>query len=283
VNLCKLVVENISSASGGLGPFSNFFSTNRATPKGVAYFIPSASENKMFTKRKVFLTPTGISFSGQIDLLFQFERYRKIFYMIQFLAFIKIPGRSSRLIFTLFIGLFLNSCSNRTTTPVGSIETKYGEILFKFHPETPRHKARFIALANAHYWDSLTFNRIVPNFVIQGGCPDVPEGFAGSPHLEQPEFHDSLRHIYGAVGAGRDDNPEMKSAVCQFYLVQNKKGLARLDGKYTVFGQLIKGFEVMDSIAHLTRDKQDQPLSPVSIKIRIKKLRKTEASKLGLI
>jgi len=194
--------------------------------------------------------------------------------MIQFSGSIKINRPFKGLVFALVSGLYFSSCSNRSTIPVGSIETKYGEILFKFHPQTPRHKARFIALANAHYWDSLTFNRIVPNFVIQGGCPDVPEGFAGSPHLEQPEFHDSLRHIYGAVGAGRDDNPEMKSAVCQFYLVQSKKGLARLDGKYTVFGQMVKGFEVMDSIAHLPRDKQDQPLEPVSIKVRVRYLKK---------
>jgi len=56
MNLCKLVVENISSPRG-LGTFFNFFSTNRATPKGVAYFIPNAPENKMFTKRKAFFNP----------------------------------------------------------------------------------------------------------------------------------------------------------------------------------------------------------------------------------
>ncbi len=149
------------------------------------------------------------------------------------------------------------------------ITTPKGEIVFILYDETPRHKASFIRLVNEHYFDSLTFNRVIDNFVAQGGCPDTPEGFAGSPYLLDPEFHPQLRHVYGAVGAGRDNNPEMRSAGCQFYIVQNKEGLPRLDDKYTVFGQVIKGMDVVDQIVRVETDSLDEPLVPVTLKIEI--------------
>ena len=161
--------------------------------------------------------------------------------------------------------LIFSACQS---TSIVRIETPYGAIRFAFHKECKRHKARFLALVRAGYWDSLSFNRVVPNFVIQGGCPDTDAGFSGSPHLEEAELFPQLKHVYGAVGAGRDDNPEKRSAVCQFYIVQNPLGLARLDGKYTVFGQVIEGMQVVDSIARMPRDKNDQPL--VRIPIRVK-------------
>ncbi len=171
----------------------------------------------------------------------------------------------------LLIPICLVSCSPKAGKQilVGQITTPKGEILFRFHEKTPRHNESFRKLAEAHYWDSLTFNRVIPNFVAQGGCPDTKEGFSGSPYLLEPEFDDSLRHVYGSVGAGRDDNPEMKSAGCQFYIVQNKNGLHRLDKKYTVFGQVIKGMDIIDALVNTPRDSIDAPLKPVPIKVRV--------------
>lgn len=134
---------------------------------------------------------------------------------------------------------------------------------------TPRHKASFLKLAGEGYWDSLTFNRVIPNFVAQGGCPDTREGFGNSPYLLDPEFVDTLRHVYGAVGAGRDDNPQMRSAGCQFYIVQNRKGLPKLDGKYTVFGKVIKGMDVVDAIVAVPRDSSDQPLNRITMDVNV--------------
>lgn len=165
--------------------------------------------------------------------------------------------------------LFLLSCT--AGYELIQISTPKGNIWFRFHRQTPRHREAFIRLARQHYWDSLSFNRVIPDFVAQGGCPDTPEGFGNSPYLLDPEFHDSLKHVYGAVGAGRDDNPGKRSATCQFYIVQNRKGLPRLDGKYTVFGQVVKGMDVVDSICHVTRDKSDQPLVKIPTTIRVKK------------
>jgi len=114
------------------------------------------------------------------------------------------------------------------THQVGRIVTPLGEIRFLLDDRAPNHKAAFLRLAATQYWDTLTFNRVIPNFVAQGGCPDTPEGFGHFPELLQPEFHDSLKHTYGAVGAGRDDNPGKVDPGCQFYIVANRQGLARL-------------------------------------------------------
>jgi peptidyl-prolyl cis-trans isomerase B (cyclophilin B) len=157
---------------------------------------------------------------------------------------------------------------------IGQIKTPQGEILIWLYDQTPKHKASFIQLAKAGYWDSFTFNRVVPNFVIQGGCPDTPEGFKDTTMLLKPEFVPKIRHEYGAFAAGRDDNPDMLSARCQFYIVQNKKGLARLDDKYTVYGKVIKGMDVVDKIVNLPRDKQDAPFTPVTMDVNIIKVKK---------
>jgi peptidyl-prolyl cis-trans isomerase B (cyclophilin B) len=152
---------------------------------------------------------------------------------------------------------------------VGRIRTDLGEILFVLHDQTPRHKASFIQLAAEHYWDSLTFNRVIKDFVAQGGCPDTPQGFGNFPNLLAPEFDDSLRHIYGAVGAGTDGNAQKLDPGCQFYIVANQKGLARLDGNYTVFGQVFKGMDVVEAIVSVPKDSSDNPLTPIRLHIDV--------------
>ena len=172
--------------------------------------------------------------------------------------------------------VFLISCSqgkkSQITYDVGQIQTPMGEMMFTLSDLTPNHKASFIKLANEHYWDTLTFNRVIKDFVIQGGCPDTPEGFSKSPYLIKPEFHDSLRHIYGAVGIGRDDNPEKLSAGCQFYIVHNKEGIPRLDGNYMIIGQVFKGREVLDAIGNVATDTLDTPLVPITLKVNVLKM-----------
>jgi peptidyl-prolyl cis-trans isomerase B (cyclophilin B) len=154
-------------------------------------------------------------------------------------------------------------------TPVGKIVTPYGDIIIELDDRTPNHKASFIELAKAGYWDSLTFNRVVPNFVAQGGCPDTEEGFNDPEYLLAPEFVPELKHVYGAVGAGRDGNPDKLSARCQFYIVQNPDGIPRLDGDYTIFGQVIKGMDVIEQIVRMKRDSKDEPVKPITMTISI--------------
>ena len=183
----------------------------------------------------------------------------------------------------VFTAIILFSCSTKQkeTYQVGQIKTDMGEILFWMYDETPNHKASFIHLANANYWDTLTFNRVINNFVIQGGCPDTPEGFTDSTYLLKPEFRDSIRHVYGAVGIGRDNNPEKLSATCQFYIVQNKNGLARLDGDYMIFGKVFKGMEVVEAIASVKTDSTDAPLMPIKLDVNVITLTADELKKMG--
>jgi peptidyl-prolyl cis-trans isomerase B (cyclophilin B) len=185
-----------------------------------------------------------------------------------------IPILYFQLIFLMF--------QSSESVPIGKIDTPLGEIWITLDDRTPNHKASFIRLAEAGYWDSLSFNRVIPNFVAQGGCPDTPEGFTDPEYLLEPEFHPELTHVYGAVGAGRDDNPGKLSARCQFYIVQNPQGLHRLDGDYTVFGQVIKGMDIVDRMVSVQRDQQDQPLNPILMDINILYLSQNEYTNLIL-
>lgn len=164
------------------------------------------------------------------------------------------------------------TCNAQITYEVGEIKTPNGDILVWLHDETPNHKTSFIQLANEGYWDSLSFNRVIPDFVVQGGCPDTPAGFNDPEYLLEPEFHKDLTHMYGALGAGRDGNAEKLSARCQFYIVQNKKGEHRLDGDYTIFGKVIKGMDIVDTIVQVERDSTDQPLTPITLDVNIIKM-----------
>ncbi len=186
----------------------------------------------------------------------------------------------------IFLCLFsLVSCGSSKTTivkyPIGQIKTEMGEMLFWLHDETPIHKESFIRLATENYWDTLTFNRVIKDFVIQGGCPDTPEGFSDSPYLLKPEFNPNIKHVYGAVGAGRDGNAEKLSAGCQLYIVQNKEGLHRLDGDYMIFGQVFKGLDVLDTIAEVNTDTTDTPLKDVTMDVNVLYLTARELSAQG--
>ena len=179
--------------------------------------------------------------------------------------------------FLFLIGIAANcEFSSSKYYDIGQIKTPYGEMLFWLYEETPNHKKSFLSLSSQHYWDTLTFNRVIKNYVIQGGCPDTPEGFKNSPYLIAPEFHPNIRHVYGALGTGRDDNAAKLSAGCQLYIVHNQNGVPRLDDNYMIFGQLFKGFNVLDHIANMPTDTLDQPLNPINMEVNTIKLSKRE-------
>lgn len=184
------------------------------------------------------------------------------------------------LLLIIFFSFFSSFSFAQEKSPIGKIETPLGVIYIQLDDRTPNHQKSFIELAENGYWDSLTFNRVIPNFVAQGGCPDTPEGFKDPEYLLEPEFHPELRHVYGAVGAGRDDNPGKISARCQFYIVQNKDGLHRLDDNYTVFGHVIKGMEIIDQIVSVERDDIDEPLTPITLLVSVDYLNTAEIEAL---
>ncbi len=183
-------------------------------------------------------------------------------------------------IFFILVATLSCTSTSKNKVEIGQIITPKGEMLFELYDDTPIHKESFVQLANAGYWDSLTFNRVIEDFVIQGGCPDTPEGFGDSPYLLQPEFRDSIRHVYGALGAGRDDNADKLSAGCQLYIVDNEDGIPRLDGDYMIFGQMVKGFDVLDAIAKVETDSLDKPLTDIQMEVNVLLKTKAEISQL---
>lgn len=123
------------------------------------------------------------------------------------------------------------------------ISTEKGDIDFTFFPEdAPGHTSAFMKLAEAGFYNGLTFHRVEPGFVIQGGDPDG-DGTGGPGYQLKAEFNDHP-HVRGTVAMARSSNPD--SGGSQFYICL---GDARfLDKQYTVFGQMTEGFETLDAI-----------------------------------
>jgi len=125
----------------------------------------------------------------------------------------------------------------------GRIKTVYGNIKFKFYPlQAPNTVRRIIELINQGFYDGLTFHRVVPNTVIQGGDPSAT-GLQGSGKILKAEFS-SLKHVPGTMGMARSESRD--SADSQFYIVLKK--LPELDNKYTIFGQVVSGLSVLSKI-----------------------------------
>lgn len=155
------------------------------------------------------------------------------------------------------------------------ITTKFGEIIIKLFDETPIHRANFIFLTKANYFDKTVFYRIAKNFVIQGGNSDrietqIHRNKYGNYKLE-PEFRENLTHKYGAVAAVRewDDNPFKLSTPFEFYIVQKRDGAHHLNNEHTVFGQVISGFETMDKLNQVNVGSDEWPLTEVKMTVEI--------------
>lgn len=134
--------------------------------------------------------------------------------------------------------------SNDTTTPVAEIETSKGTLVLEFFPDSaPKHVENFTKLAKDGFYDGLTFHRVIPGFMIQGGCPRG-DGTGGPGHKVAAEFNDRA-HERGALSMARAAHPD--SAGSQFFIVHEKA--PHLDGQYTNFGQLLQGYDVLDAIA----------------------------------
>lgn len=191
------------------------------------------------------------------------------------------------LVLPFVLALFVAGCNSDTGSdqrhedtpkryPIGLITTNHGTMHFWLYDETPNHKAKFIELATDHYYDDFVFNRVVEDFVIQGGCPDSPQYFDDSPYLLDPEFVDSIGHVYGALGMGRDNNPEKRSNACQLYVVSKETGLPNLDGNYMIIGKLIKGEETLEKIEHVPVDNSNNPTATVTMKVEVLNLTAAE-------
>ncbi len=137
----------------------------------------------------------------------------------------------------------VEAAKERVKTSQARIKTPRGDMVFTFYPEdAPVHAAAFMKLADSGFYDGLTFHRVEPNFVIQGGDPDG-NGMGGPGYNLKAEFN-ARPHVRGTVAMARSSRPD--SAGSQFYICLDDARF--LDNQYTVFGQLIDGFETLDAI-----------------------------------
>lgn len=142
----------------------------------------------------------------------------------------------------------------RAQNPIVVVETNHGTIELELYwKETPKTAENLLYLANKGYYNNLTFHRIVPNFVIQGGDP-LGNG-TGGPGYNIPFEKANTKHLRGSLGMARSQDPN--SGGSQFYICL--KDLPNLDGNYVVFGKVVKGMDVVDKIAQVPTGTGDFP------------------------
>ncbi len=193
------------------------------------------------------------------------------------------------------------------------LETEMGTMTIKLFDSTPKHRDNFIKLVEEGFYDGLLFHRVVNGFMIQGGDPNSKNagpkkrlGSGGPGYRIPAEFVDTLAHVKGALAAARTggpSNPEKESSGSQFYIVQGRKipskqlkiyeaqkdirytesqidiytnqgGTPQLDQGYTVFGQVVKGLDVIDKIAATETDGDppkgaSRPKTDVTMKMKV--------------
>ena len=148
--------------------------------------------------------------------------------------------------------------------PVFTIRMQDGrEMKGELYPEfAPQSVGNFTALANSGFYDGLTFHRVIPGFMIQGGDPKGI-GIGGPGYCIKGEFaangvENPLKHTYGVLSMARSMMPD--SAGSQFFIMTSDS--PHLDGQYAAFGKVLEGMDVAEDIVKADRDASDKPLEP---------------------
>ena len=154
------------------------------------------------------------------------------------------------------------------TKPVVSIEMENGGLIkVELDPvSAPNTVRNFIALANSGFYDGLIFHRVIPGFMIQGGCPEG-QGTGGPGYNIKGEFADNnhdnpIVHLRGVISMARSRHAD--SAGSQFFIMVDDA--SHLDGQYAAFGRVTEGLETVDQIVNVKRDQNDKPLEEQRIK-----------------
>ena len=151
----------------------------------------------------------------------------------------------------------------KETNPVATIRIQGSEtpIIVELYPDTaPNTVANFISLANSGFYNGLTFHRVIPGFMIQGGCP-LGTGTGGPGYSIHGEFaqnnvKNNLAHKRGVISMARSNAPD--SAGSQFFIMH--QDAPHLNGGYAAFGEVISGMETVDLIASVQTNYSDKPL-----------------------
>ena len=141
-----------------------------------------------------------------------------------------------------------------------TIQTSMGAIEVElFAEDAPKTVENFSKLAGDGFYDGLVFHRVIPDFMIQGGCPRGDgTGDAGYKFEDEINDHAIVRGTLAMANAGPNTNGS------QFFIV-TADATPWLDGKHTVFGQVLNGQDVADRISAVDRDGRDRPTTPVTI------------------
>ena len=147
------------------------------------------------------------------------------------------------------------------TNPIVTLTMADGSVIkIELYPEVAPNTVRnFISLINEKFYDGLTFHRVIPGFMIQGGCPRG-NGMGGPDYQIEGEFtqngfQNDLAHTRGVISMARAMSPN--SAGSQFFIMHQDS--PHLDGAYAAFGMVIEGMDVVDKIAEVETDYNDRP------------------------
>ncbi len=141
-----------------------------------------------------------------------------------------------------------------------TLHTNHGAIDVELYDEdAPKTVGNFVELASKGYYDGLTFHRVIPDFMIQGGCPRGDgTGGPGYEFEDEPNGRPVVRGALAMANRGPDTNGS------QFFVVTAEEA-SWLDGKHTVFGQVTTGMDVVDEISNVPRDARDRPREAVVV------------------
>jgi peptidyl-prolyl cis-trans isomerase B (cyclophilin B) len=187
----------------------------------------------------------------------------------------------SSLLALLALGAVFSTPAQAADDEVAVVKTSLGTMVLEFYPDVaPKHVESFKSLAKKGFYDGTAFHRVIPGFMIQGGDPNTKDESkkaswgTGDPGYKLKAEFSSKPHVRGTLSAARSASPD--SAGSQFFVCHGTPSF--LNGKYTVFGGLIKGDDVLEKIATTKTEPPDRPVTRVNVE-SIKIVPRAEAMK----